>query len=146
MRLRELPLKLFRAVYRDVRKTLFTKPRPRGAYLVVPHDVSYVERLLGQHSYAQNWVLSYNYRDEDLNLARVRYDMIEGTDVQWWQTHVRGWERDGAVWLKAHYEPEPVKNPKAHLRGVANDVDADERVARVLEESQVSFERRLWDG
>ncbi len=145
MRLRQLPFKLIRSVYRGVRKTLLTKPRPDGEYLVVTKRVPYLERLLGQHSYAPNWELSYNYRGEDLNLARVTYDRFAETDVWWWQTHVRGWERGGKVWLHAHYEPEPVENPRRHMTGVEHDVDGNEQLARVLNDVEVSFERRTWD-
>jgi hypothetical protein len=37
-----------------------------------------------------------------------------GEPIEWWQVHVRAWERDdGRTVLRAHWEPEPTEHPRA---------------------------------
>lgn len=113
--LRKLPYYTLRDIYRALRRDLFSKPRPEGTYLTVRKPVP-IRQVLGEASFAPNWELSYNYKGEDLNLARVVYDPDTAYDPTWWQTHVRGWQTEGKWWLRAHYEPEPVEHPKKHLQ------------------------------
>jgi len=116
----DLPWNAFRSAYRWMRRTLFTKERhDERPHFVVDADLDELRELFGARSYAPNWEFSYNYRGEDLNLARVFYDPNRGPDgVVWWQYHVRGWVRDdGLVELAGHVEAEPTEHPKPHLRG-----------------------------
>lgn len=110
-----------RYTFRELRKALFTAPRPTGEYLVVEAPVGTVERRLGERSFAPNWEFSYYERGEVLNLARVVYERASagGETRTWWQTHVRGWEGpDGRLELHGHWELEPTENGHAHLDGV----------------------------
>ena len=145
--LERVPYPWIQSLYRSFRRELFTRPRPTGRYLVVEPDVN-VRAVLGRKSYAPNWEFSYNYRDEDINLAQVVYDNIDGYDVVWWQTHVRGWVHDdGRTWLSGHYEAEPTEHPYEHLNAEHPDNrDGTMNVKQVLLEHNVNVTEEVYDG
>lgn len=116
IRLRKVPWHTIRQVYRSVRQQFFTVPEPTTPALVVDVGPTRVEDAFGQRSFAPNWEFSYNYRGEDINLARVERVPHKPHGVAWWQTHLRGWEQeDGTLRLRAHWEPEPTEHPIPHL-------------------------------
>jgi len=127
---------------RAFRKRFFTKPRPSGRYFLADATVSDVTRALGAQSFAPNWEYSYNYRGEDVNLARVVYEEHRG--VEWWQTHVRGWIADDGVELSAHWEPEPTEHPTAHLDGDACTVTRGEAELRAVLDA-IEYTEFIWD-
>lgn len=146
--LEQVPFRWVQTLYRGMRRELFTKPRPTGRYLVVDADVDVV-RALGHRSYAPNWEFSYNYRGEDVNLAQVVFDGTEQyPDIDWWQTHVRGWVHDdGRTWLSAHYEAEPTEHPKPHLDGITPELrDGMMNLEYALEDRNVDVTSEVWDG
>jgi hypothetical protein len=102
-----------------------------------------IRHALGRQSWAPNWEYSYYKRGEDLNLARVEYGsepIRVGTGVDWWQAHVRGWERDDVVVLRAHYEPEPTEHPKAHLDGVGHSIETGmQRLRDALDAAGIGY-------
>jgi hypothetical protein len=70
--------------------------------------------------------------------------------IEWWQVHIRGYchARDGPrntcsqLELTAHFEPEPVEYPDAHLSGNFIDVARGNRVlVDVLEENDVPYRK-----
>ena len=144
--LREIPYTLLRHAHRDLRRTLFTKPRPTGQYVIVADSVD-AEAVLGRQSFAPNWEFSYNYRDEDLNLARVVHDDDTQFAVEWWQTHVRGWKHDGYWWFRAHYEPEPTEHPKEHLDTFRPENRSGRRqLVTALDRQNVEWRTTAWEG
>ncbi|MFB6282542.1 MAG: hypothetical protein ABEK59_01215 [Halobacteria archaeon] len=145
-----IPFEWLRAVIRSFRKTFFTKPRPKGEYLVIDptgntleYNVRSLVALLGSRSYSPNWELSYNRKGESLNLARVVYAKDEDQpDIVWWQIHVRGWvQPDGTIELTAHWEPEPTEYSKPHLNGVGFDREKGmDYLKATLTQSDFDFE------
>jgi hypothetical protein len=137
-----LPYDTIRFAYRQLRKALFTAPRPTGRYLVADAPVSAVEAALGGQSYAPNWEFSYHERGEILNLARVVYEehAIEGTRYRWWQTHVRGWDHPEGVALHGHWELEPTENDRDHVDGVGFDFARGmDNLQAALDDADVSY-------
>jgi len=159
-----LPWIWFRKRYRRLRSAFFTVKRPRGKYLRVDgaslaegsdealqRNVARVERGLGRQSFAPNWEFSYNKRGEILNLAQVVYaEEDDHSDIEWFQTHVRGWPvdgRPGALDLGGHWEAEPTEHPHAHLDGVGwNRAHGMDRIAEALSEAGIEFTEVTWDG
>jgi len=131
--------------YRELRKALFTAPRPSGTYVVVAGTVDEVEAALGRESYAPNWEFSYHERGEDLNLARIEYEPREIHDHEyvWWQAHVRGWRQsEESIRLRPHYELEPTEYDQDHIDGIGLDVTRGvERVAEALNAEGLHYER-----
>lgn len=140
-----LPWHRIRSAYRSARTAFFTAPRPEGEYILVEGmDPDGVARVYGQQSYAPNWEFSYNKRGEDVNLARVKHEPIDGVD--WWQDHLRGWHHEGVgMLLRCHWEAEPTEAPDEHLatdgwdlrRGMIN-------ARRVLEARNIEWEMVEW--
>lgn len=127
--------------YRRLRKRYFSHPRPQGTYFVVEGSAEDVKRALGKHYFGPNWTTSYYKRGEDLNLSKPEYtERIEHPDIRWWQTHVRGWEKDGVVEVTAHYEPEPTEHPEAHLEGdMIDDIRGETMLQIVLNQSELNI-------
>lgn len=139
-----VPFGSVQQLHRDLRKTFFTVPEPASPGWVVDADLDLVEAALGRASFSPNWEQSYNYRGEDLNLARVIHCTAVETrlreqypGVEWWQDHVRGWGHDTETprcRLRGHREPEPTEHPRPHLRGDgAYDLRDRSSVAAVLD-------------
>ena len=148
---RSLPWPFLRQLYRDFRRTFFSKPRPEGTYLrLLDVTAAEVERDLGSKYFAPNWEFSYNKRGEDLNLARIEYashPVRAGSGVEWMQTHVRGWEQDGFIDLGAHYEPEPTEHAKEHLGGGPFSREGGmDNLRRTLDELGVEYDEVEWNG
>lgn len=115
-----LPFDLIRRLYRRFRKRFFTIDKPDGEYYVVDASIEDLRFILGTRSFAPNWEWSYD-KGEDLNLSRVKIEM--GDEIEWWQYHVRAWERDGGlVELRCHWEPSPTEHPDAHIDGTGFSV------------------------
>ena len=137
-----VPFDAIRYGYRELRKALFTAPRPSGTYLVAAASVDEVEAALGRESYAPNWEFSYYERGEVLNLARVEYEAhaVEGITYRWWQTHVRGWDHPDGVALNAHWELEPTENANPHIDGVGFGHDRGmTNLQAVLDRSDLAY-------
>ena len=139
-----VPFDAVRTGYRQLRKALFTAPRPSGEYLVVDRDVDDLEAELGAYSFAPNWEFSYYERGEVLNLARVVYERetVGGTTYRWWQTHLRGWRGDDdRIVLHAHWELEPTENGNPHIDGVGFDFDRGmSTLESFLDEAGIDYE------
>lgn len=139
-----LPWSRLRSWYRSLRRAFFSTSEPTHRPAVtVATDLDTLRRELGRRSFAPNWEYSYHKRGEDLNLAQVVYaphPVRVGTGLEWFQTHVRGWERDGVVVLRAHWEPEPTEHPKPHLDGVGHSLDGGmERLKQTLDELGLEY-------
>jgi hypothetical protein len=119
--LRNLPWRLVRQVLRIARQAYWSQPRPTGTYLRVETDPHPITKALGERFWYPNWEVSAYYEGEDLNLSRTEYDPHEG--IVWWQSHLRGWETDDAVELRAHYEPDPTEHPREHLTPAYADAE-----------------------
>lgn len=133
-----------RRFYRDFRRIVAESEEHSGEALVVPVNVAEVRAALGRQYFAPNWQFSYHERGEQLNLARVEYDVREVRDHEfvWWQTHVRGWvQGDGSVRLRPHYELEPTEYDQDHLSGIGLEVPLGvEKVARALDAEGIPYE------
>lgn len=117
-RLSELPWDSMRRAFRHIRKLFFTRERADTPTYVVDATLEEVREELGMLSFAPNWEFSYNYRGEDINLARVEYQKSKRhPEIVWWQVHVRGWMTDRGIELQAHWEGEPTENDSSHLNG-----------------------------
>lgn len=142
--------------YRSFRRRWFTRNRPEyHEYVVVPPDIDGlvpVERtvygVLGPEGFAPNWEFSYNYRGEDLNIARVFYDRreVDGDPYAWWQDHVRGWvHHDGSIWLTGHRELEPTEHPHGHLDAVGWSKDETmNRIIALFERENIDISVKRW--
>ena len=141
-----LPYGWVQHAYRSFRRRFFTKERPIGTYYRVEYSPEQLRRVFGRVSAAPNWEFSYNYKGEDINLARVYYDDTQDYDMVWWQFHLRGWEHsDGSVWMRAHYEAEPTEHPEAHLEGTGTTMDEGMQwLQGVLLDAKVPYEKRVW--
>ena len=138
---RDLPWHLLRKTALELRKSWFSKDRPRHAYYLVdatPAEVSY--RLL-KHYFRPGWSLSYHYRGEQLNAARATLAPPKHEEMVF-QTHIRGYVHGGMVELMAHYEPCPLSHPKAHLHGTGFDAEEGMALLRaVLQAENLTHER-----
>lgn len=101
-----------------------TVARPHGPYLGVAADITTVGEALYSVSFQPAWDASGLFRGENLNMARRSASPPpEHSEIEWWRTHVRGWQRpDGGCWLRAHYEPSARDHPMAHAQEVGYDV------------------------
>jgi hypothetical protein len=119
-----VPFDWLHAAHRSFRRFFFTKPRPEGKYIVLSDmDVQDAERLLGRMSFAPNWEFSYNYKGEDINLARIEHETHPEYTPVWWQYHVRGWQMDDAMWLRVHWEAEPTEHHDAHFEAIGAELE-----------------------
>jgi hypothetical protein len=103
---------------------LWSRPKPDVPTFSVAAEADDVVSAIGVRGYQPNWEFSYHYQGEVLNQADITWANVSGVDdVDWWQTHVRGWVRNDLdhVELAAHWEPAPTEHPVAHLRGTGFD-------------------------
>lgn len=134
-----------RRLYYKIRKMLFTRERPKGPFLAVDADKDKIVREFGQMFYGPNWALSYNFRGEIVNLARINYHYDPKTDIDWWQVHVRGWTgEDGLIYLRGHYEAEPTEYPSQHLDGTGYNLEHGMMILeKTLEASDITVKKRV---
>jgi hypothetical protein len=141
----ETPLKALRRSFWWFRKTFFSKPKPENPAVAVAMDEPEAEAFLGERFFEPGWELSYSYRNEIVNLRRVRYVRDHPSGLHWWQTHIRGYSHPDGLELAAHFEPEPAEHPDAHVDGDYIDVPrGNETLVGILEEAGVEF-RRIGD-
>ena len=147
-RLRHLPKTPLRALRRSfwwLRKTFFSKPKPENPAVVVDMAESEAEAFLGERFFEPGWEMSYHYHNEILNVRRVRYVGDHPSGMEWWQTHVRGYDHPEGMELTAHVEPEPAEHPDAHLGGEYVDVArGNATLVDLLDDGGVGF-RRIGD-
>jgi len=122
--IKKIPWHLVKTTWANIRKRWFTVEPPSGDYILVDEPIEELEEIFGVAFFAPNWETSYNYRGEDLNLARVFYDdrlhknfPNVDSDVVWWQIHVRGWREGNKTALNAHREAEATEHPEEHING-----------------------------
>lgn len=160
-----LPWDWARRTYLSFRGRFFSKEPPEGPFLRVDAAPAELERLLGERGFAPQWGLSYD-KGEDVNLAFQFYDdrritapradlsrllhrltggrlgSVTEEPVEWWQDHVRGWDRGDRLYLLAHQEPSARHEDSAHIAGVG--FHAGKGLAALqfhLEEAGVSYGR-----
>lgn len=86
------------------------------------------------------WLVSYSYRDEVLNLRRIEH-FTHPSRLKWWQVHVRGYNCSGDTELTAHFEPEPRRQPRAHITLFGLDVDRGmETLLELLKCGRVNYD------
>jgi len=68
-------------------------------------------------------------------MRRTFFTVSKPDGVDWWQYHVRAFERDdGLVEFTGHVEPEPTEHAKPHLRGTGYDTsEAMDEFGRTLD-------------
>ena len=138
----QLPSDTIQFLIREIRKRFFAGEPPSGRHFLVEAPLEEIEAALGRQSYAPNWEFSYYKRGEVLNLARVVYEerTAEGRPVEWWQTHVRGWDRPDGIALHGHWELEPTERANDHLEGVGFDPKRGmANLQEALERSALSY-------
>jgi hypothetical protein len=136
----DVPLRSLKRSVWWFRKTFFSKPPTPAPALVVDRSVDEMTRLLGRRYFEPGWEFSYHYHEEVLNLRRIEYR--DRDPYHWWQTHVRGYDRDDGLALAAHVETEPTEHPDAHVDGVGLDTEeGTEVLASVLDEAGVDYRR-----
>jgi hypothetical protein len=120
--IRYVPLGSFRWSFWWIRKVCFTRPRSSSPSIVVPQSKEAVTDLLSRNDFVPGWAISYNYRDEILNLRRVE-QFAHPSGLDWWQVHIRGYAHSDGIELTAHFEPEPRRHPRAHITLFGVDID-----------------------
>lgn len=126
--LRSLPWYQVQHALRFLRRLHVSQPRPTGVYLHVDETPASLTPKLCRQAWHPNWELSAYYKSEDFNLSRPDHEDewdIEhplADRVEYTQTHCRGWEEQGGLSLRAHYEPAPSEHPKAHLTSEFSNV------------------------
>lgn len=116
--------------------------------MIVPHSKPELRELFGRNYFEPGWETSYQYRNELLNYRRVEYDDEQFPAIDWWQVHIRGYPHDSdgndassQVELTAHYEPEPVEYPDAHVSTDYIDLDRGmESMQEVLDARDIDYE------
>jgi hypothetical protein len=138
----ETPLKALRRSFWWVRKTFFSKPKPENPAVVVDISEAEAEAFLGERFFEPGWELSYHYHNEIVNVRRVQYISDHPSGLEWWQTHIRGYDHPEGLELTAHLEPEPAEHPDAHVDGDYIDVPrGNATLVGILEEAGVEFRR-----
>jgi hypothetical protein len=147
-RLRHLPETPLRALRRSfwwIRKTFFSKPKPQNPAVVVAMDEAEAVAFLGERFFEPGWEMSYSYRNEIVNVRRVRYLRDHSSGLHWWQTHIRGYDHPDGLELAAHVEPEPAEHPDEHVSGEFIDVPGgNATLVGLLDDGDVEF-RRIGD-
>jgi hypothetical protein len=138
----ETPLKALRRSFWWVRKTFFSKPKPENPAVVVDMSEAEAEAFLGERFFEPGWEMSYHYHNEIVNVRRVQYISDHPSGLEWWQTHIRGYDHPEGLELTAHLEPEPAEHPDAHVDGDYIDVPrGNATLVGILEEAGVEFRR-----
>jgi hypothetical protein len=141
----ETPLRALRHSFWWFRKTFFSKSKPENPAIVVSMDEPEAEAFLGERFFEPGWEMSYHYRNEIVNMRRVRYVRDHPSGMHWWQTHIRGYEHPDGLELASHFEPEPAEHPDAHVDGDYIDVPrGNATLVGILEDAGVEF-RRIGD-
>lgn len=122
------------------RQTLFSR-EASAPDMRVDCSLDELRRVLGDRYFTNAWELSWHYRGEDLNMRRPkRYD----DDYEWYQTHVRAYERDGTVLVEMHEDLEPTAYPYYHLHPPEDSMQSEERafmdVTEILANNGIGFE------
>jgi hypothetical protein len=143
----EGPLKFARLTLWWLRKTVFSKPKPRNPAVFVDRTERELVELRGPEHFEPGWELSYSYRNEALNLRRVEYVVDHPLGYRWWQVHLRGYDHGDRFELAAHFEVEPTEYPSAHVSGVGIDVErGNAALMDVLDDLGVAYEYLDPDG
>ena len=137
---RQLP---FRSLHRGLwwfRKLCFTRPRSLEPSIVVPESKEAILSLLSRNDFVPGWTVSYNYRDEILNLRRIER-IAHPSGLEWWQTHIRGYDHTDGVELTAHFEPEPRRHPRAHIGLFGLDIDRGmDTLLNLLDRQRIDYD------
>lgn len=118
----QLPVRSFRRSLWWLRKLWFTRARSLEPSIIVSEPKEAILDLLSRDDFVPGWTVSYNYRDEILNLRRIEH-IVHPSGLEWWQVHIRGYDHADGVELTAHFEPEPRRHPRAHITRFGLDVD-----------------------
>lgn len=137
---RYLPLRSLRGGFWWLRKLCFTRSRPSEQSVIVPRSNEAVADLLKRNDFVPGWMLSYNYRDEILNVRRIER-FAHPSGFEWWQVHVRGYAHVEGIELTAHFEPEPRRHPRAHITLFGLDIDRGmETLLELLERHEIEYD------
>ena len=150
----EGPMKMAKFALWWMRKTVFTKPKPRNPAFFVPMAEKEIVELLGKEYFEPGWEISYSYRNETLNLRRVEYVSDHPLGFEWWQVHVRGYLHgpetgfdEPTFELAAHFELEPTEYPRPHVEHVGLEIRRGAETLRdIFDANGVEYEYRYLDG
>lgn len=131
-----------------IRKTFFTRPRSKTDWILVELSKPEIRELFGRSYFEPGWETSFHFRREIINYRRVEYDAGRHSGIDWWQVHIRGYphhpgagEAATEIELTAHYEPEPIEHPDAHIRLERIDIDRGmESMMAILDEGGIDYE------
>ena len=126
---------------RLIRGLAFTKERHQPQILVEAKEACLV-KTLGRAGYVHPWVLSYNYRGEDRNLARFFYDYENYPRFPYRQDHIRLYVDEyppKVVGLAGHTEPSSVNHRQGHLERDAEIQPAIRRIKTMLQEADLDY-------
>ena len=85
--------------------------------------------------------MSYNYRNEILNVRRIERS-AHPSGFEWWQVHIRGYAHVDGIELTAHFEPEPRRHPRAHITLFGLDIDRGmEALLEFLDRHGIEYDR-----
>ena len=122
------------------RKLCFTRPRQSEQSVVVPQSKEAVTDLLSRNDFVPGWMMSYNYRDEILNVRRIER-FAHSSGFEWWQVHIRGYAHVDGIELTAHFEPEPRRHPRAHITLFGLDIDRGmETLLEILDRHEIEYD------
>jgi len=131
---------------RLARELAFTKDKHDPQLVVEAPEADLVEAL-GRAGYVHPWLLSYNYRGEDRNLARFFYDDERYPEFPYRQDHIRLYVDEhppGSVGIAGHTEASSVNHRQAHLEREAEIDPATRRIEDLLDEAGLAY-RNVWD-
>lgn len=138
MRLRDAGLFALKQAVYGARRLFFGREPSDVPMLYVKADIDRLRRFFGRRCFASNWLLSYHYYGEDLNMRRPEY--VDEARFSWRQIHIRGFDRGTGVALQAHSEPEPIAHVRAHLEKREVEIRATlARVSRILDKSPFGY-------
>ena len=96
-----------------------------------------VVEVLAREGFTGNWLLSYEYVGEEVNLVRFHYDPDLHPELPWRQLHVRIFE-DGT--LEAHEEASALMHKGPHIREESFDREAGTAaVETILEDAGIDY-------
>jgi len=121
----------------DAIRTRFFSVDVQNEQMKVDVSLEELRETLGRRHYTNSWELSYEYNGEDLNM---RTPVYKEDEYNWYQHHVRAFERDGDVYVHSHVELEPTEHPYEHINeiGYSNSEGID-RMKQVIDNAGIKY-------
>lgn len=134
--LNPLQWRLVRRGFDAVRSRFFSVD-VQNPQMEVDVSIDELRETLGRRHYTNAWELSYEYKQEDLNMRTPVY--LED-EYNWYQHHVRAFEDDGRVTVHSHLELEPTEYPYEHINEIGySNPEGIKRMKNVLDNAGIGY-------